>query len=447
MALMPSYYIKSDENVTGPFPEKELRKMAHEGKIKPTDEIRRKHNWHPASKVTNLYRAKSTIRTRLYGIILYLTWTNPKAALAALGLLCLIPFCIPTTPDYIPKKQIPLPTVPDLESILNSDRTFFYKFDPLYQAYTPPLQIKQENVTLGTTAVIEQPPVWNVFPTTYQPELHANLDFPWETTVGLNAAPDVPDRYGSINFVHLPKPILVINEQPIKWIFPAHSVVGEILWVKDSEKLVFEIRTRTKSPDSTTWFPKVYRPIKNREHLVSLIGEYTPAYKHLFFRNIEQEEIIKLEGLVERLPPLNKEDTKNILHMTFTDVTDEQWTPCSDQEYSILPRNYALSLIGIDQESCSSCHRQTQTSTRNLFPSEPIIKYSEHVGNIRGSDGIFTWHPFDKKSFASGKLRQFDIDNNIIEIYDGSNADYKLTKYVQLALKEYELPPKPLRHD
>ena len=75
-------------------------------------------------------------------------------------------------------------------------------------------------------------------------------------------------------------------------------------------------------------------------------------------------------------------------------------------------------------------------------------KNPEKVGNIRGSDGIFTWTPLDINTAAKDAndtkqvyLRRYDRDNKIVTLYDPIlHSDYKLTTYVQKSLADYELP-------
>ena len=136
----------------------------------------------------------------------------------------------------------------------------------------------------------------------------------------------------------------------------------------------------------------------------------------------------------------------------FKNVSDDNWSPSSDQDFHILPKNYCFSLIGgVDAFSCSNCHKQTQISVRNLVPKDPsVINDPDGTGNIRGCDGIFTWHPFSAKCIKSSASesvdktcsRVYDEDHKIIVFSKEAPVEskYKFTLFVQQALKEYELP-------
>jgi len=86
-----------------------------------------------------------------------------------------------------------------------------------------------------------------------------------------------------------------------------------------------------------------------------------------------------------------------LLKREFKNTTNVKWSadcsiPTADDTFSIVPKNYSLGLLpGVDSDSCSNCHRQTSISVNRLVPEEPMIRDNPaRVGNIRGSDGIFT---------------------------------------------------------
>ena len=366
-------------------------------------------------------------------------------------------------PLNLAKEGIKLPATddPTLKQLLNDPNTIFYKLPQSYQFYQPSSTVEHKNLTLGTTYVSTTEEVYGVYFSSYLPEFNANTFFPWETTIGLNhAVAKGNSPYGAINFINLPysKPIAIINETPIKWIYPEGTTVSEVLYVKNNnteEKYVFEIRTRTKVKN--TWEPHVYRPLANRKELNKYTTE-SSAKKYLFLRNPQEDEVFKAEGFVEKIPDLTEQQTKEILNLPFKEVTFDLWSEisaaaCSDQSFSIFPKDYSMGLLSVDSESCAQCHRQTQITVNRLIPKEPLIYNNPaKVGNIRGCDGIFTWYPFDVNSVSASPdvkqklyLRQFDRNNKIVAMYDSLlHGEYKLTTYVQRSLAKYELPKQEL---
>ena len=389
-------------------------------------------------------------------------------------LLLLIPLnCYGQYPLDLSKEKIKLPKIEDkfIESRMLDKDTIFYKLEPTWQQFIPHTSIESKNLTTGIVSYTTKDMVWGIYKTSFRPEFHANNDFPWEGTFGLNG--EERSNIKTINFLSLPKedgkkiPILLIRQynKPYTWIFPTETMIGELILVKNGEEwLTQEVRIRIKSPGDFYWEPFIFRPISNREHLIKLIGNYKPSSKYMFFRNPEEEEVFKVEGLVERLPSINKEKVVQILNMEFKNVTEERWSdvssaPSSDIDFNILPKNYNLGLIDPDQDNCLNCHRQTQTSVANLIPKEPTIyKNPEKVGNIRGSDSVFTWYPWHPEVALENEgkaseitVRKYDLDNKTFIIWDVSKNDYdtkryRLTDFVQSSLKEYELPNSKVLH-
>lgn len=359
--------------------------------------------------------------------------------------------------------NIPKTSDAELKRILEDKSTIFYKLPQIWQHYVPPSEIEHRNLTLLTTTRTVNPMIWALYHVDYKPDSHANFNFPWETTIGLNSIKKESDSFKTFNFLNLPTdslgkkiPILIIREYPIKWIYPVGTTVGEIIYVTHNKvNYIQEIRTRKKSVGSLDWVPNLYRPISNREEYINLTNsaEYVPAKSYMHFRNPQEDEVFKMEGLVERLPALEENKVKKLLSLPFKNVTEDNWSPSSEQDFHILPKNYCFSLLGsIDSFTCADCHRQTQISVRNLVPKDPsVINDPQGTGNIRGSDGIFTWHPFFVKTEKDNKEptvysnpRKYDFDNNVIKNYNEKetidSSTYKLTQYVQNSLKTYELP-------
>lgn len=360
--------------------------------------------------------------------------------------------------------RLPETNDPVLHDLLHSRDTLYYRLIPVWQKMTPPSLIHRT----------VDPELWSVRYTAYLPEYHANDLFPWDRTMGLNTASK--DNYKTINAIQYPRvngerlPVLVMGlERPVKWIFPVGTRVAEIVMVHfENRYWIQEIRMRTKAQDSTHWEVDVFRPVATREEFVRLAGipEYVPGKKFFDLRNAHEEEVVRLEGLVERLPNVPTETVKRLLSRPFRSVVDENamaWSPAADQDFHILPKDYSFGLIGgVDATTCSTCHRQTMAYVGNLVPREPALKRNpERTGSIRGSDGIFTFHPwwtYDGKNVDESdgyklkvlKNRPYDKQHGLIEMYDAEKSypHHRLTKYVQESLTETEWPrDKRLLHE
>lgn len=393
-------------------------------------------------------------------------FTETKQVTVSRGKTVMVPFLerFARTGNYpldLLSNGLYLPQTDDqtLMNILHARHTVFYKLPQVYQHHTK-----------------------GAFLATYLPQFNANSDFPWEGTVGLNSALKRKDNpYEAFNFYHLPLdsagkpiPILVTKAEPRTWIFPEGTVVGEIIYVKHKGKnWIQEVRTRTKDEGSLLWSPRIYRPVLDRyDYYVKTGTLFHPEAKHFFFRNLEEDLVMEIKGLVEKLPPLAEDKVKDLLTLPFKDATRKPWSqtsfaPTSDQDFHIVPKDYSLGVLKPAAGSCMQCHRQTSISVKNLIPREKLIQNNPaSVGRIRGSDGIFTWYPFaegvarkDETSLRRPSLlRQYDISKGYLREFELKmldtvrgvvkigNNEYKLTKAVQDALLE-ELPPSPFLHD
>ena len=359
-------------------------------------------------------------------------------------------------PLNLSKIKLALPEMEnnDFAALLrNPRRTVFYKLPQVYQR-----QVSANASALFSTDVLR--------------DFNANLDFPWETTIGLNTShKQKHSPYDTVNFVTFPVddkgdiiPILVIDDEvPVKWIFPPQITFGEIIFAEyEGRKWVQEIRTRTKDADSKGIEPGVFRPILDRADFVAKIGKfYAPAKKYFHFRNPEEDEVVKLEGFVERLPELDAPAVKRLLSLPFKQVlsswSEISHSPTSDIDFHILPKDYSFGLLKAKSTTCVNCHRQTMIGVDRLIPREPSIGlHRSKVGTIRGSDGIFTWHPFDidctnttERGSKALKLRQYDLEQRYVVRSSSRRVDanaYKLSLFVEKSLGAETLPSKRFLH-
>lgn len=351
-----------------------------------------------------------------------------------------------------------------------SDRTVFYKLPSAYQQYIPASVVTTENAATGhkSQALIQRK--WGIYKSTFQSDFNGNLLFPWDAPAGLNESRKTGIVYETINFMHVPEDesILVINDYPMRWVFPAGQTFGEVIYTKyEGRNYILEIRSRTKSDDCKEWEPRIFRPIGSKAELIKEaldagidIGDYKEAEEFAILRNPQKHEVERIEGNVRRLPPLPASVVKQLLAKEFKDVSEHNWSPSADEGFHILPVKYRLDALGkISADNCARCHQQTGTSVNNLIPEEPlIVNNQDKVANIRGYDGIFTWYPFsqdsilenDSRPMPTVKLRQYDVDNRLVLMVDKNQLNavsgYRLTEFVQRGLKPYELPPTRFLH-
>jgi hypothetical protein len=92
--------------------------------------------------------------------------------------------------------------------------------------------------------------------------------------------------------------------------------------------------------------------------------------------------------------------------------------PSTDASFHIVPAKYDAGFIDVDSASCIRCH---STVNQNV---DRFQGGRDWYGRIRGSDGIFSFHPFDPSSISyngypnSVRMRDEMIEAGLLERFD-----------------------------
>lgn len=254
---------------------------------------------------------------------------------------------------------------------------------------------------------------------------NANIEFPWRTPGGLDHAENsigkfrffrLPDRKGGgvypvayfENVLHGSK---MGPHLGLSWIFPVGTVFGEVLALRDSsgELNTFEVRLRIRQEGY--WDVDILRPFPTSKDLeaelrkrgkdsladtvaaspVEMKTLRDPLHRNVAFVSKAGEAI---------LPSIDPALAKALLNETpFKSAVGADWkgganTASSKQAFSIVPKDYLGSFLGNDPDSCMECHKHTQKHV------DEFDSVRQWYGRVRGSDGIFTWHPIDARSVS-----------------------------------------------
>lgn len=203
------------------------------------------------------------------------------------------------------------------------------------------------------------------------------------------------------------------------WVFPINTTFGEVLYQKSSsgKYYVFEIRIRKRYQNG--WDVDVFRPFRKSTELVRAIQKLRPDWKkkqnlvkvidHLKDRSTLQDvrldskpyekALDPIEGSLDYLPDFQDEPLVIDLLTKFTfqstegriwkeNATQETYAPSSNSSFSVVPKNYKMGLIPVNEISCNRCHDQTGRGLGD-FDGKVIL-----YGEIWGEDRAFTWHLF-----------------------------------------------------
>lgn len=233
----------------------------------------------------------------------------------------------------------------------------------------------------------------------------ANNEFPWRNPAGVAQGSNVK----TLRFVKLTdKPILWwrgVRENgsfaAFKWRYPEGTIFGEVLLVSSPQGLdhTFEVRTREKKGDGM-WTMQAYRPFPTRQDLDKALSKHglDTGNMRAFFRHLDSGH--RANGFVADawLAPLNPLPAAIVSKL----LDDTPFQPSRGKEfsdgiptatsthYSVVPVGFTAAFVPVNDQSCMRCHE----SAGRVVNLDGDARW-----RLRGSDGIFSFHPFEASSF------------------------------------------------
>jgi hypothetical protein len=321
-----------------------------------------------------------------------------------------------------------LPKVDDeqMQSILDDPTLILYTDDEMPRAYQ-----FWNGAFPGIHAVN-----YNISANDSEPFGNGNREFPWGAPAGTHRAANVR----SFRFVWLPKdhagnahPIVWYqkrlqgdNRQGYAWTYPVGTVVGEVLCQRgpDGHDYTFELRVRVR--EAADWAVDVYRPFPSADDLMQRIAELRPEWRNepklvaladhlsrplsdkLFTLADYQpgKRVFSQQMAVDELPPIDDDRLVAELLTTtkFRSAHSTAWrvspggkstaAPTTRAGFHIVPANYDAGFVEVDRQSCQRCHNTVNHDV------DEFNGRRDWYGRIRGSDGIFSFHPFEPSSIS-----------------------------------------------
>ncbi len=302
---------------------------------------------------------------------------------------------------------VDLPRIDDatVQAVLVSEDTIWYTgLTPAYQDWRGALK--------GVHAVSS-----NVSADSSEPFGNPNREFPWGTPGGVHLSENVEAE----KFLSLPMvdgkmlPVTWWREgQEYHWIFPEGTIVGEVLYMRHGDsRLCFELRVRIR--ENSDWAVDIFKPFPSRnDYLAALleidprlaIAAVIPNIKELRLRPPQpHNNPFDERALVEYLKAVPPEVVARLLNRTFRSALGVEWSDEADgvtvdEGPHIVPVNYAGAFLGNDREACRNCHRDIGEYARDIQARHRDGQLRHWYGSVRGSDGIFSWHPFTEASIS-----------------------------------------------
>lgn len=391
---------------------------------------------------------RSTIMKRLREGML------PELAMTAMVLLSMAGFA---NSQLIPEEKlarirqiVPQFASEEIDTVAHDESALWYDEQSMPKAY-------QFNGTAHS-------PAYNI---AANPDPHgsANAEFPWAEAAGTDNA----ENLEAVRFVWLPSvdgrrlPIVYyrqrlatkFSDEPpsVAWTFPRGTVVGELFTIRSpsGKDFAFEVRTRTKFADG--WRMEVYRPYPTSYSLARRLRELgevslaTQVAKPLAgslvsMRNPHPKRVVSEEANWQALPKMPAELVEKLLHnATFHECSHTAWNYAGDKEqhapavrnddtFNIVPAGYTGAVVPVTDNSCVRCHETTLKHAEEFAPNIGRAAFSvadthrEWYGRVRGSDAIFSFHPFEPSCISGNggaipvRYRQALLTAGIIAPYD-----------------------------
>jgi hypothetical protein len=323
------------------------------------------------------------------------------------------------------RKFLPKVDDPDVQAILGDPSLILYTEQEMPKCY----QI-WDGMLPGVHSVS-----YNISANDSEPYGTGNIEFPWGDAAGTHRTTNV----STFRFLRLPKDekgktlpvawykkVMPGDSQPgYGWVFPVGTVVGEVLTMKApwGADYTFELRLRIR--EHGDWNVDVFRPFPTADDLSKRIQELRPDWRkngqlaklvsHLnapvkmtrrVFTDNHPGRVIHQTMGTDYLPAAGDDAliVKLLTETTFRSALGSTWrkstnglhtcAPTTTAKFHIVPANYDAGFIEADRVSCRRCHETTSQHVRDFQFGR------DWYGRVRGSDGIFSFHPFDPTTIS-----------------------------------------------
>jgi hypothetical protein len=327
--------------------------------------------------------------------------------------------------QYLPKVDDP-----SVQAILDDPALILYTKSEIPTAY--------QDWSSGLPGI--HSPSYNVSANDREPFGNGNIEFPWGAPGGAHRAQNV----ATFRFLWLPRDELG-RRRPIvwyrkhlegststgyAWTYPVGAVVGEVLQIRSPQGQLYTFELRVRKREQSEWVVDVFRPFPSSDELAQAIRERRANWQQhpqlaKLVAHLEQPRALPKGTLmdaghtrltfhqtmgIDSLPPvgddalvvdlLTKSVFKSALGATWRKGTNKIHTvaPTTHARFHIVPAQYDAGFIEVDRLSCMRCHETVNRHVNDFQPGR------DWYGRVRGSDGIFSIHPFDPSCISNNGI-------------------------------------------
>jgi hypothetical protein len=269
-----------------------------------------------------------------------------------------------------------------------------------------------------------------------EPYGNGNREFPWGHPAGTHRT----EKVEAFRFLWLPvdkdgktqpvvwhrKVLRGDSNQGYAWTYPVGAIVGEVLAMPGPDGYVYTFEMRVRTREFGYWDVDVLRPFPTAAELAKKIKDLRPHWEtepNLVRAVAHLEEPLKMRTHtladsqpakrtfdqtmgIDTLPALEDDELVGELltSTTFRSTVGEVWrespsgvktyAPTTAKGFHIIPAKYDAGFVQVDRTSCLRCHDSVNKPVSDFNPGR------DWYGRVRGSDGIFSFHPFAPESVS-----------------------------------------------
>ena len=363
------------------------------------------------------------------------------------------PRLVSNTEHVARRGNLPIIADDELAELLASDDVIFYGQQEMPRAYP-----KWNGLSAGVHDAF-----YNISAGAGEPFGNGNREFPWDGAAGTHRSRNVE----TVHFFVLPRdgdghllPIVYTTSPAdaqgvgkVTWRFPHGTLFGECLLIRFDADRALPCELRLRRRVESDWEVDVLRPFPTAESLAARIETLRPDWasdpdllvlvEHLRDPNTLQRGTLRDDhprrtfdavAGIDDLPPIDGELAQTLLESTpFVSCAHTDWktsdnglvsySPTTRHQRHIVPANFDGGFVAVDSVSCRRCHDTTGTNVSVFQPRR------DWYGDIRGSDGIFSFHPFDRTAISGNgqstrvSLRADFVEAGILAPFDATKHD------------------------
>ncbi len=355
------------------------------------------------------------------------------------------------------RRLLPRVDDPQLQAVLD---------DPALVIYTDQEMPKAYQVWDGQLQGVHSAS-YNISANGSEPFGNGNREFPWSGPAGTHRTHNV----SSFRFLWLPldehgrrRPVVWFRKHHpgdsttgYAWTFPVGAIVGEVLVMKSPQGHGHTFELRTRKREYAEWAVDVYRPFPTPEALAERVKQLESNWQeqpslvklvsHLESRgpfrtatlvDSHPQPAFRQRAVVDELPAIDNDKlvARLLSQTTFKSCLGTRWretqgtvvssAPTTRDNFHVIPANYDAGFVEVDRQSCQRCH-DTVGQHVNRFDYG-----RDWYGRIRGSDGIFSFHPFEPSSLSyngfgsSVRIRGELVSSGLLERFDAARHPEKI---------------------